>query len=165
MAQINLLNVPVLSDVVYTPDDVARDIVAYFKPAGRVLEPAAGDGAFLSHMPGAEWCELEKGRDFFAWGEAVDWIVGNPPYSIFSEFMRHSMTVAKNIVFLIPINKAFNSSKMIKDIYQWGGDRPLPGVWRRGVIWIALRICNGCNALSAWLHRRDVNVVLGKKEG
>lgn len=56
-------------DVVYTPDWVARDMVEYFKPSGRILEPCAGDGAFLEYLPGAEWCEIEKGRDFFAWNE------------------------------------------------------------------------------------------------
>lgn len=38
-------------DKVFTPDDVARDIVAYFKPTGRILEPCAGDGAFLKYLP------------------------------------------------------------------------------------------------------------------
>ena len=44
------------SDVVYTPDDVARDVVNFFKPTGRILEPSAGDGAFLRHLPPhTEW--------------------------------------------------------------------------------------------------------------
>lgn len=123
MTQINLLNVPVASDVVYTPNAIARDIVAHFRPTGRVLEPAAGDGAFLRYMPNAEWCELEKGRDFFAWTERVDWIVSNPPYSIFAEFLRHSFTIADNIVYLIPANKPFNSHVLLQDIYRWGGIR------------------------------------------
>lgn len=121
MSQMNLLNVPITSDVVYTPDWVARDIVEWFKPSGRILEPAAGDGAFLRHMPSAEWCELERGRDFFQWVEPVDWIVSNPPYSVFAEFLRHAMTVAENIVFLIPVNKPFNSMKIMRDIFEWGG--------------------------------------------
>lgn len=108
-------------DIVLTPDDVAADVVARFAPKGRVLDPCRGEGAFWRHMPGAEWCEVRAGRDFFAWGEPVDWIVSNPPYSIFAEFLRHSFKVAREIVYLIPVNKAFNSERMMREILEWGG--------------------------------------------
>jgi hypothetical protein len=108
-------------DVVLTPDDVARDIVAHFRPVGKVLDPCRGDGAFLRHMPGAEWCEIREGRDFFLWDTPVDWIVSNPPYSCFSDFLRHSFGVAENIVYLIPINKPFNSDRIMREIFAWGG--------------------------------------------
>jgi hypothetical protein len=111
----------VADDVIYTPDWVARDMVDYFKPTGRILEPCAGDGAFLRYLPGAEWCEIEKGKDFFKWRTAVDWLFGNPPYSVFSEWMTHSMAIAKNICYLIPLNKPFNSGKMIKEWNNYGG--------------------------------------------
>jgi len=97
------------------------EIVNHFKPSGSILEPAKGEGAFLRYMPTAEWCELSEGKDFFQWHKHVDWIVGNPPYSIFSQFIRHSFTIADNIVYLIPINKAFNSFSLLKDIHKWGG--------------------------------------------
>jgi hypothetical protein len=109
------------ADVVYTPDDVARDVVEFFKPSGKILEPCSGDGAFLKYLPGADWCEIEKGRDFFACHEHYDWIVGNPPYSIWSDWMRHSFEIADNIVYVIPINKAFNSDKMMREIADYGG--------------------------------------------
>lgn len=119
--QAYLLNVPAKLDVVFTPDEVAKQIVNHFKPSGSILEPAKGDGAFLRYMPSAEWCELSEGKDFFKWHKSVDWIVSNPPYSIFSQFLRHSFDVADNIVYLIPINKAFNSYSLMNDIYKWGG--------------------------------------------
>jgi hypothetical protein len=108
-------------DVVYTPDDVARAVVERFRPSGRILDPCKGDGAFMRYMPGAEWCEIREGRDFFGWTEPVDWIVSNPPYSIFADFLQHSFCVANNIVFLIPVNKAFNSDRMMREIWTWGG--------------------------------------------
>jgi hypothetical protein len=108
-------------DVVFTPEDVAIDVIKHFAPSGRILDPCKGDGAFYRNMPGAEWCEISEGRDFFEWKEPVDWIVSNPPYSIFSHFLRHSCAVAENIVYLIPINKPFNSDKMMREIYGWGG--------------------------------------------
>lgn len=61
------------NDVVFTQDHIARDIVRYFKPTGRMLDPCCGNGAFLKYMPGADWCEITKGKDFFEWKDPVDW--------------------------------------------------------------------------------------------
>lgn len=112
-------------DVVFTPDRFAADIVDYFKPSGRVLEPCKGDGAFLRYMPGAEWCEVREGRDFFAWTDRVDWIVTNPPYSTFRDFFRHAINVADNIVVLIPVAKHFTSWPIILMAKEHGGLRHL----------------------------------------
>jgi hypothetical protein len=109
------------ADVVYTPDDVARDVVDFFKPSGLYLDPCKGDGAFLQHLPaGSEWCEVEEGRDFFAWQKPVDWIVGNPPYSMFVPWLQHSFDLADNIVYMIPVNKPFNSNRLMRWIWSWG---------------------------------------------
>jgi len=108
-------------DVQYTPSDVAEYVVNYFHPSGSVLDPCKGDGAFLQYMPGAEWCELREGRDFFEYENRVDWIVSNPPYSIFSKWLDHSFEIADNIVYLIPINKPFNSFSMLQRINEFGG--------------------------------------------
>ena len=109
-------------DVVYTPSDVARDIVAYFKPSGRILEPCCGDGAFLKYLPpDTEWCEIEKGRDFFAEHRHFDWIVGNPPYSDFTKFMRHSFEIADNVVYLIMMQMLWYSINRWKEFVAYGG--------------------------------------------
>jgi hypothetical protein len=108
-------------DVVYTPDWVARDMVEHFKPSGVILEPSCGDGAFLKYLPNAEWCEIEKGRDFFAWANRVDWIIGNPPYSVFSKWLGHSFEIADNVCYLIPLTRLFNSGYFIKRLLDWGG--------------------------------------------
>src|SRR3972149_1493606 len=122
MSQPQLLQIPLdPGDVVYTPDWVAADMVAHFKPSGRVLEPCAGDGVFLKYLPGAEWCEIQKGRDFFAWHKPVDWLFGNPPYNNFSAWLAHSLEVARDIVYLLPCNKAFNSYAMMERVSAWGG--------------------------------------------
>ena len=109
------------ADVVYTPDWVAKDMVEWFKPSGRILEPSAGDGVFLRYLPeDTLWCEIEKGRDFFAFNERVDWIVGNPPYSLFGEWLRHSLRLANDTVYLLALNKPFNSSGLFAYIMDWG---------------------------------------------
>ncbi|KKL07188.1 hypothetical protein LCGC14_2588530 [marine sediment metagenome] len=108
-------------DVVFTPPEVAREMVNHFPLSGKVLDPCRGDGAFWNLMDGADYCEIQEGKDFFEYETEVDWIIGNPPYSVYSEWLRHSMEIADNIVYIIPINKAFNSSAMLKATYDWGG--------------------------------------------
>jgi hypothetical protein len=109
-------------DVVYTPEWVVKDMISFFNPSGRILEPCCGDGAFLAHLPAETlWCEIQQGRDFFEFDERVDWIIGNPPYKMIREWLQHSFTLSDNIVYLIPMNSPFNSMKRMKDIFEWGG--------------------------------------------
>lgn len=108
-------------DVVMTPTAVAYSIVQHFKPSGRVLDPCKGNGAFVDLMPGAEWCEISQGKDFFAWKTPVDWIVSNPPYSIFFDWLQHSFKLADDIVYLIPLHKIFSGEKYMEAIFQYGG--------------------------------------------
>ena len=110
-------------DIIYTPDDVAEEIVSVFTPSGKILDPCKGDGAFLKYMPGADWCEIREGRDFFEYTKHVDWIVGNPPYSAWKDWLNHSFEIADNIVYLAPVNKAFNSYYVMRDTVNFGGIR------------------------------------------
>jgi hypothetical protein len=120
--QPSLMHVPVESDVVYTPAELAQDIINFYQPNGVCLDPCAGNGAFLNLLPdGSEWCEITQERDFYAWDTPVEWAVSNPPFSHYSAWLRHSMTVAKNIVYLIPLYKVFTSGKMADDLFSWGG--------------------------------------------
>jgi hypothetical protein len=123
--QPGLFLAPIVKDVVYTPDWLAALLVAHFKPTGRVLDPCRGDGAFHSRIDGAEWCEVAEGRDFFAFGESfgesVDWIIGNPPYSYLLGWIRHSFKVAKNIVYLMPLHRVFASYEFMTDLQDYGG--------------------------------------------
>ena len=121
LQQAQLLNVALdPQDVVYTPDWVAADMVAHFKPSGRIVEPCKGEGVFMQYLPTAEWCEIAEGKDFFQFVEPVDYLFGNPPYRIFSKWMAHSMSIAQNIVYLIPLNKTFNSGKFLLELNEWG---------------------------------------------
>ena len=80
------------------------------------LEPSAGDGAFLEHMPqGSVGLDLAPARpdivktDFLSWSapNATSWIVaGNPPFgknsSLAIRFFNHAATFAKVIAFIVP---------------------------------------------------------------
>lgn len=121
--QPQLLQIPLdPGDVVYTPDWVASDMVEFFKPSGRILDPCKGDGVFLKYLPPhTEWCEIQEGRDFFKWVEPVDWVFGNPPYAAFGNFMNHTMQIAENICYLMPFYSIWNSLLRIKAVNDWGG--------------------------------------------
>lgn len=115
MAQMQLIQDALSpTDVIYTADWVAKDMVSFFQPCGSVLEPCRGDDAIYKYLPGAEWCEIQKGRDFFQWTLPVDWIITNPPYSLLDEFLRHALSLAKNIVFLMPLHSYFSKGKLVK---------------------------------------------------
>jgi len=114
--------IPNPTDVVYTPAHVAKDIIDWVHPEGLCLDPCIGDGAFYNAMPPErDWCEIEQGRDFFEYTNHVDWIIGNPPYSIFESFLSHSFSLSKNVVFLVPTNKIFQRKKIMTMINEFGG--------------------------------------------
>lgn len=102
----------VSNDDIQTPVELAGRIVTYFKPTGRIIEPCIGEGHFLRHLPGAEWCEIKQGRDFLAYEGQVDWIITNPPWSQIRPFLRHSFKVANNVVFLMTVNHAWTKARL-----------------------------------------------------
>ena len=112
-------------DVVMTRPEIAEMVVKHFKPTGRMLDPCRGGGAFWKHMPGAEWCEVREGKDFFEWKAPVDWIVSNPPFSVFMQFLRHSFEVADNVVYTIPASKIWQSIPYLEMIGAYGGIREI----------------------------------------
>jgi hypothetical protein len=113
-------------DMVFTPEWAARDLVRYFQPTGSVLEPCSGDGAILCHLPpDALWCEITKGRDFFAWSQHVDWIISNPPYSKLRPFLKHAFRVADNVAFLVPARNVFSGYGTVREARDFGRMRHL----------------------------------------
>ena len=109
------------SDIVYTPDNIAKSIIEHLKPDGKLLDPCKGDGAFYKYMPDADYCEIREDKDFFQYNKKVDWIIGNPPYSIFKEFLEHAFTIADNVSFLVPTNKIFQRQVIMEMINKYGG--------------------------------------------
>lgn len=110
-------------DLVMTPPWLADQIVDYFAPRGRLLDPARGEGAFynamLRHSSAVQWCERTEGRDFYSWHDPVDWIITNPPWSKLRPFLLHSMTLAPNVVFLCTITHVVTKARL-RDIDRAG---------------------------------------------
>ena len=74
-----------------------------------------GEGAFYDAFPDRlkqHWCEASEGRDFLDWTRPVDWIVTNPPWSELRAFLRHSLAVADNVVFLAPLTHFTTRSRI-----------------------------------------------------
>jgi hypothetical protein len=110
------------NDVVYTPRQLAKDLVEYYSPKGRILEPCKGGGAFFDAFPKDQelfWAEISEGKNFFDFTEKVNWIITNPPFSILLPFLKHSLELSDNVVFLIPINH-FSTKARIRSIREAG---------------------------------------------
>ncbi len=115
-------------DAYNTPDEVALRLVGalHFKPGAVVLEPHAGGGAFVRALKrrdvvvyandiadtgAARWidparCTIGDFLDIrigarFAHLYGLDWIVGNPPFSDAEAHIRHALTLAPNVAFLL----------------------------------------------------------------
>lgn len=115
------------NDVVFTPDGVARQIVEMVKPSGFCLDPCMGEGAFYKYLPEPkDWCEITEGKDFYQYDKKVDWIISNPPYSNFDDFLEHSFEIADNVVYLTPVAKVLKSWGIMKKIRHYGG---MPLIW------------------------------------
>jgi len=95
----------VVNDLVYTEAELARRLIAHFRPIGRILDPCRGNGAFYDNFPEpCYWCEIRDGRDFLACNEPFDWIMTNPPWStkLYRAISRHAFEIADNVVFFGP---------------------------------------------------------------
>ena len=155
-------------DIVYTPASLCKKIVEHYQPQGLILEPCKGDGAFLEFLPGADWCEIQEGVDFFDYKKSPDWIVTNPPWSKIRQFIDHAIKIdTKNIVFLININ-ALTTRSRINLIYNNGYgvkefmclDNPKEGNWpQTGFQLAAIHIQKGYTGGTIW-SRPDYETML-----
>lgn len=110
------------ADVVYTPNQVSKGIIDILQPYGTCLDPCKGDGSFFQYLPdGSKYCEIAEGIDFFECKDRFDWVIGNPPYSNFFEFLQHACSIADNVSFLVPTNKIFQRQVVMDYINAYGG--------------------------------------------
>ena len=119
----NKSGIATASDTVITSSKTAKWIINYFHPNGTILDPAAGTNVFFDNFINEYKyrCEIKDGIDFLLWDKKVDWIITNPPYSIYDNFLSCSFKVADNVVFFVPIAKAFKSNKIQKLVMEYGG--------------------------------------------
>lgn len=113
---------------VQTPADLAKQIIGYYKDVlyGTILEPCAGDGNFFNQFPNkktSKAMDIRTGTDFLrAIQEGkvkhFDWIITNPPWNKFKDFLAASFSVADNVIFLVPLNKMLGLKTTIRMIVE-----------------------------------------------
>lgn len=113
------------NDKVYTNELVAKYIIKSLpiNDGDVILEPCRGKGAFYNNFPNnciKEYCELDEGKDFFEYNKKVDWIITNPPYSIFDAFVQHCFEISDNVVILSPLSKIVSSLGRIELFNKFG---------------------------------------------
>ena len=113
----------VKNDSVMTPIRTAEKIMNHFNPQGSILEPCRGTGAFYNLMDPKlrDWCEITDNKDFFDYTTKIDWIITNPPFSIYDIFLEHSFSIADNIVMFVPATKTIRGIKLQAKIDNYGG--------------------------------------------
>lgn len=150
------------SDSVMTPSHIAAMVVEHFNPTGKILEPARGTGNFFNILPNADWCEITEGKDFFEYKNRVDWIITNPPYSIYDKFLEHCFEVADNVVLLVPLQKAFKSMKNQKLVDSYGGLKEVFIIGGGGKCGFAFGFLTGCLYYQCG-YRGDIKRTLSNK--
>ena len=121
------------NDKCMTPHLLARKLIRllplYDSAFIKILDPFRGTGAFFNNFPeytDKRWCEIDNGRDFFDCTDKVDWIISNPPYSIFDAVLDHSFDIADNVVYLVPLSKIFSSMARIRKWQNYGN---IKNIW------------------------------------
>lgn len=92
------------NDVIYTPKPVAMKMIEIcnITPDMKVLDPCYGGGVFYDNLPECDkhWCEIEKGKDFFAETQRYDLIIGNPPYSLWDKWIDKTIQITDKFCYV-----------------------------------------------------------------
>jgi hypothetical protein len=87
-----------------------------------------------------------------------DWLITNPPYSLFKPFLLRAMEVANNIVFLAPINHFVTKARLRMMKEEGFGfvkilSVPTPKEWpQSGFQLAAVHIQRGYTGLCDWVY-------------
>jgi hypothetical protein len=108
------------NDRIYTPKPVALKMIEMcnLKEGDTVLDPSYGGGVFYDNLPeyvNKEWCEIDKGKDFFEYDKKVDFIIGNPPYSILNKWLDKTMDLTDKFCYILGFNLTDTRLKKITE--------------------------------------------------
>lgn len=110
------------NDKIYTPLPVALTMIDMcdVKPEMKVLDPCKGGGVFYDNLPPCNkyYCEIDEDKDFFQFDEKVDLIIGNPPYSLWSQWLSHTSTITDKFCYLIGLMNL--TPERINEIHKMG---------------------------------------------
>ena len=133
------------NDIIYTPKSIAELMIKYcnIQPYENVLDPSRGKGVFYNNLPlcNKDWCEITDNKDFFNYDKEVDVIVGNPPYSLWSKWIKKTLELNPDRFCYIfgalnlttnRLKKIFNKGYIVKKIHILQVD------WWFGISYIVL---------------------------
>jgi hypothetical protein len=111
------------NDKIYTPPqivDIMLELCEYKKGINiNVLDPCKGGGAFYNKLDYPKsFCEIDQNIDFFDNNEFYDLIVGNPPYSILDNWLKHTYTKCNKFCYIIGMYSL--TPKRIKNMEESG---------------------------------------------
>ena len=170
-----------------TPEETCREIIRAIPwiDGELVLEPFCGDGSFLRNLPKCvrtDWCEIEKGRDFFQYNGTPDTIITNPPHrdkagviNLVVPCLERCLQVAmRRVVFLVN-DKTFSALTpgRLKKYEEWGWGithlsvcsvKKWPGryyvvIWEKGKPSIIGRSQAGGEKCGQWIVPKNVSSV------
>lgn len=93
------------NDIIYTPLSVAKKMIEMcdITEDMTVLDPSKGGGVFYDNLPKCkkDYCEIKENKDFFKYDKKVDLIIGNPPYSIWDDWINHTMKLTDKFCYIL----------------------------------------------------------------
>jgi hypothetical protein len=110
------------NDAYYTPQLAIDALLTVEKFTGAIWEPAQGDGRIVRTLKRAGYdafgTDLETGTDFLVTVKKAENIVTNPPFTLKTEFIRHSQECARRkIALLVPLStlSGIKRSRLFQD--------------------------------------------------
>lgn len=96
------------NDIIYTPLPVAELMINMcdIQENEKVLDPSKGKGVFYDNLPDnciKSFCEITENKDFFDCNDRFDLIIGNPPFSMWDKWLKHTTTLTNKICYIIGI--------------------------------------------------------------
>lgn len=94
------------NDYIDTPPAVAKMMIEMcnITPEMTVLDPSKGNSAvFYNNLPlcKKDWCEVLENRDFFNSNTKYDLIIGNPPFSKWDNWIKHTMKLTDKFCYIM----------------------------------------------------------------
>jgi len=108
------------NDIIHTPQPIAQIMINMtdIKKENKVLDPSKGKGVFFDNLPEChkDWCEIADGKDFFENNEQYDVIIGNPPFSRWTKWLKHTLTKCTKFCYIFGSNSLTpNRIKLMHD--------------------------------------------------
>jgi len=108
------------NDCIHTPKPIADLMIKMcdIKPSDTVLDPCRGGGVFFDNIDSInkEYCEIQDGKDFFENTKHYTTIIGNPPYSKWTEWIEHTLNKCQKFCYIFGAQSLTpNRIKMIHD--------------------------------------------------